>query len=210
MGLLVEDTRFWADVLNDLVIRQPPLGQPLSKIDAQGIQRVACTALTALVNDPDFPKDVVRAVELMNDTPTLHPNEPSFPAFYRTFIILEDKILEEAGVNSVAAHDIRREIYESVRGAYVCDTDRLEDKIRYLQKLACDPETVDPKKGLLASIVRGLKGVAVLAIDIGSGAVATGMLGVPAPVGVFVFGSVMSLSSSRGVTLIGQALSGHW
>lgn len=84
-------------------------------------------------------------------------------------MVLENKILTDAGVDSIASRDVEREIRALATQADAYSLDRLHDKIMFLQRLACDPNAADdPKKPLWQAVWRGLKGVGLIGIDAGT------------------------------------------
>ncbi len=207
MGLLL-DTKFWADALNRLADLQPGIGQPITKKNASRICEIACNTLSAVLADPQFSVDLANAIALAKNTPLVGAKTQNFSAFLTSFMILESKILEDAGVNTVASRDLAREVHAVAGSADKADLDRLEEKIVFLRKLACNADGADdPKKPFWVAAWRGVKGGALVGMDFGSIAGTAVVLG---PAGAAVAGTVSGFSIGYGAALVRDALKGYW
>ena len=207
MGILL-DKRFWAGTLNQLASLQPGLGRPISKKNAARIREIACNAFSALLADPQFSVDLAKAVNLAKSGPPIDAKTPNFLEFLKSFMLLENKILDDAGVDTVASRDLEREIYVIAGVADSTDLDRLKDKINFLQKLACDSNAAeDPKRPFWLAAWRGVKGAGLIGIDLGTVAGTAVTLG---PAGAAVSGTVAGTSIGFGAALVKDALKGRW
>jgi hypothetical protein len=207
MGILL-DNKYWADVVNRLDQLMPKLGETITKDSAMQIRAIACEALTKLIQDPDFQKDLAHAIELgMKATVVDDPTVPSFPKFLEEFMLHENKILGDSGVKTTAARDLQNEIYRIAmdRDQPKNRFDRLDAKIAFCAKLACDPTIPeDPKKpSLFAVALKAVKGVAVIGMDVGTAAAAAVTLG---PAGAAATGTVAGISASYGAAMVADAV----
>lgn len=208
MGKLT-DTEFWAGTLNEMAALAPPLGQAIEQRNAAKIREIACRALSALLDDPEFSQDLANAIAQAQAVPDLSTMEPSaFAAFLNRFMELENKLLKDAGVDTVASRDLEREIRTLGKTSFAENLDRLSDKIEFLRRLACSPDAVDdPKNPLWQVAWRGVKGVGVIGLDMGSAAGAAIVL---TPAGGAAAGVVAGISASYGAALINEAVRGRW
>jgi hypothetical protein len=56
------DAEFWTNAVNQLAPLTPSLGNPISAGDAAEIRQIACRTLTVLLDDPEYPKDLEKAI----------------------------------------------------------------------------------------------------------------------------------------------------
>jgi hypothetical protein len=208
MGVL-RDPPYWAAIVNRLIVLQPALGEPITDAAGNEIRRISCDALSTLLADQQFLPDLAAATDLARSANSILATEtPAFLAFVDSFMLLESKILADAGVNSIASRDLDRELRGIARTADPTRLDRLADKIAFLRKLACEPDgAADPKKPLWLAVWRGVKGVAVLGIDLGTIGGTAVLLG---PGGAAVAGGVIGTSITYGGGLVSDALKGRW
>lgn len=203
------DTEFWALTLNELAALAPPRGHAIEERNAARIREIACRALSTLLDDPEFPQDLANAIAQAEAVPDISGMEqPAFTAFLDTFMALENKLLKDAGVDTVASRDLEREIRTLGKTSFAESLDRLADKIEFLRRLACSPEIADdPKKPLWQVVWRGVKGVGLIGLDVGSAAGAAIVL---TPAGGAAAGVVAGISASYGAALIDNAVRGRW
>lgn len=208
MGLLRRPD-FWAGPLNEMAGLMPPLGQTVSPAVAEKVRQIACKTLGLVVDDPDFEKDVDDVVSLAKSAHDVTAGTvPAYSRFLDAFIVLEHKILTDAGVNTVAVRDLEREIRGVASNPDPMRLDRVKDKIRYCRRLACDREIADdPAKPLWQSAWRGCKGVGVLGVDIGSGVAAAVTMG---PAGAAAVAGVAALSCDYGLGILWSAMKQRW
>ncbi len=203
------DTEFWANSLNQIAPLTPALGNPINAGDAAKIRQIACRTLTLLLDDPEYPKDLANAVAQAKTATAIDATDtPQFVEFLDRFVLLESKILADARVDTVASRDLEREIRIVAKAPDARRLEQLADKIAFLQRLACDPDAVDdPKRPLWMTVWRGVKGVALIGIDVGSAAGATLVLG---PGGAAAIGTVAGISAGYGAAFVSDALKGRW
>src|SRR5262245_43920875 len=208
MGLLRRPD-YWAGPLNEMAQLMPPLGETVPPAVAVRVRQIACKTLGLVVDDPEFKKDVADAVGLAKSAfGVTVGNAPDYSRFLDAFMVLEHKILTDAGVNTVAVRDLDREIRGVASGLDPQRVDRVEDKIRYCRRLACDPGVADdPAKPLWQAAWRGCKGAGVLGIDIGSGVAATVTMG---PAGAAAVAGVAALSCDYGLGILMSAIKQRW
>jgi hypothetical protein len=211
MGILL-DNKYWADVVNRLDQLTPKLGETITKDAAKQIRSIACEALTKLTTDPDFQKDLAHAIDLgMKATVIDDPTIPGFPKFLEEFMLQENKILGDSNVKTTAARDLQSEIHRTAMNKDQPKNrfDRLDAKIAFCAKLACDPTIPeDPKKlSLFAVALKAVKGVAVIGMDVGTAAAAAITLG---PAGAAATGTVAGISAGYGAGMIVDAVKGRW
>lgn len=208
MGVLL-DTKFWARTLNEMAVLKPKLGEPISKQDAAKIHGFACSTLSTLTSDPEFSSDLQKALSLAPSQSLLDARkEPNYMEFLERFMMLERKILADAGVDSVASRDLESELREAAMGDGQYRPDQLEDMIRFLMKLACNPSAAeDPQKPLWVALWRGIKGAATVGIDAGAAAGGTVALG---PAGAAAAVTLAGASVGYGAVLVRDALRGRW
>src|SRR5439155_27197800 len=200
MGMLL-NTRFWADTLNQLATLQPALGQPINEKNGAQIRQIACTAFSTLLDDPQFPVDLAHAIDLAKSASRIDATKtPNFLAFLDSFMLLENKILADAGVNTVASRDLDRETRMIAKSADTKRLEQLQGKITFLKKLACDSDAAaDPKKPFWLAVWRGIKGVGLIGLDVGTAAGSAVVLG---PAGAAATGTVAGISAGYGAALV--------
>jgi hypothetical protein len=208
MGKLL-DTKFWADTLNELTSLNPPLGQPIKKADASRIKSIACKAFSAVVDDPMFHADITHAINLAKSAHVISaPKTKDFEKFLDDFMRLENKLLADAGVNSVASRALDQEIRRIAVSPDSTRFDRLEEKIVFCRELACDPKAAyDSKKPPWEVALRAVEGLGVIGVDAAAAGGAAVTLG---PFGVAAAGSVAAISGSYGAAIIADAIKGRW
>ncbi len=210
MGLLTE-VNYWRDALNQLSQFLPPIGQAVTQENAVSIRTLACTSLTNLINDAEFEADIAavisKATEASSAIDAVHL--ASFRDFLEMFMALEVKLLRDAGVNSAAANDLDLELRLIAKTPAKDRLERLADKVRYCASLACNaamPESPD-KIPLWKAALRGVQGVAVIGVDVGSSAGAACLLG---PAGAAAVGTLAGISAGYGAALVHEAIKGRW
>jgi hypothetical protein len=207
MGILL-DNKFWACTLNQLASLQPKLGRPISKENAAQIREIACNAFSTLLADPQFSVDLAKAVDFAKSFPPIDTKAPNFQEFLKSFMLLENKILDDAGVDTVASRDLEREIRTVAGFADTKDLDRLKDKIIFLQKLACNSNAAeDPERPFWVAAWRGVKGASLIGMDLGAVGGTAVTFG---PAGAAVSGTIVSTSIGFGAALVNDALKGRW
>src|SRR5215469_6608587 len=175
MGVLL-DRHFWGKALSELADLAPRIGEKISTADAAKIRKIACTALSQLLDDPEFQADLKQVIgKHGHHFATI--NERNYDEFLNAFMELEAKILADAGVSTVASRDLEREIRKVTRNPSYGHFERLEKKIEFLWFSACEPHAADDqKKPLWSAVWRGVKGVGLIGIDVGSAATAAVVL----------------------------------
>jgi hypothetical protein len=208
MGVL-SNSQYWAQNLNKMAGLVPPLGQAIPPKDAAEIRAIACSALSNLLADPEFRKDLAIATDLARSVDTMSASKASeFQPFLNRFMELESKILADAHIDTIASRDLEREIRGSASHPSPVPLDRLADMIAFCQSLACNAGAVDdPKRPLWEVAWRGTKGVGLLGIDIGSTIGSAVVLG---PGGAAAVGSVAAFSCGYGADILWDALKGRW
>lgn len=210
MGVL-KDGQYWTGVLNQISALNPPIGHDISPANAAAIRQLACAAFTKLLDDPDFEQDLGDAIAAARDAaPALNATRhPNFDHFVDLFMVLEAKILRDAGLKAKAVGELDRELRSALKEP---ESDRMEglaDKIRYCRKLACDPTIPedDKKTPLWKVAVQAAKGVGVIGADVGAAAGAAVTLG---PAGAAAVGTVAGISAGAGASMIQKAIKGRW
>ena len=208
MGKLF-DTKFWADTLNDVTSLKPPLGQPIKKADASRIKSIACKAFSTVLDDPMFHADIAHAISLAKSAHVINsPKTKDFEKFLDDFMRLENKLLADAGVNSVASRDLAQEIRRIAVSPDPSRFDQLEQKIVFCRKLACDPKAAyDPKKPIWQVALRAVEGLGLIGVDAGAAGGAAVILG---PFGVAAAETVAAISGGYGAAIIAGAIKGRW
>jgi hypothetical protein len=208
MGTLLNGD-FWADSLNQLAKLQPELGQHINGKNAARIRQIACRALSTLLDDQQFSTDLANALDLAKTANVIDAAETAnFGAFLDSFMLLENKILADAGVDTVASRDLEREIRKVAKSPDAARLEQLEAKITFCKKLACDSNAVDdPKKPLWVVVWRAVKGVGLIGVDAGAIAGAAVTLGLA---GGAAAGSVPAISTGYGFALLADAVKGRW
>jgi hypothetical protein len=204
MGKLLDAT-YWSKALDRLAEQKPKLGESISKGAAQTIRKIGCETLSGVLSDPDFSRDLDFAIKLAKTATIIDtPAVKGFEDFLSAFMLIENKIFQDAGVNTVASRDLQDEIK---RTAIVPDPGRLDavkDKIGFLHKLACNPEAVDnPKKPLWRAVWRGTLGLGLVAVD-GTSAFASAVT--IGPVGVIASWTAAAISSGYGFNLFSDGV----
>lgn len=203
------DTELWSGALNQLALLTPAPGTLINKRNADRIREISCDALSLLLADPEFPGDLEKAIAQAKTTHGIDGAEmPNFVYFLNKFMRLENKLLADAGVNTVASRDLEREIHTIATVPYTERLDQLREKITFVKRLACDPNAVDdPKRPLWRAVWRGVKGVGLIGLDVASAAGAAVILG---PGGSAAFGTVIGISTGYGAALVDDAVKGRW
>lgn len=203
------DAALWSDTLNQLALLTPAPGTLINKRNADRIREISCDALSLLLDDPEFPGDLEKAIAQAKTTHGIDGAEmPNFEDFLNKFMRLESKLLADAGVNTVASRDLEREIRTIATVPYIEHLGQLREKITFVKRLACDPNAVDdPKRPLWRAVWRGIKGVGLIGLDAGSTGGAAVILG---PAGAGVVGTVVGISVGLGTTLVHEAVKGRW
>lgn len=211
MGLL-RNAPYWSKVLNEMTELKPSLGQKMSPELAARIQKIACAALSALTRDKELSEDLEQARELTGDV-RYHPNVRGFEEFLQMFMLLESKILSDAGVNPVAANDLLLEVQMSARQKLDEKErfNRLDEKIGYCAKLACGgvetEASDDPRKSVWARVWRATAGVAQISADMGF---SIGALVFLSPIGAVAASSIIGISTGYGADLVSDAIRDKW
>lgn len=198
MGLLKEP-KFWGNLVNEFFNLEPVPVDKLKSQQAEKVLGLVCKALTKLLNDPDFKKDIEFA----------HKNGGSLDSldqFLRNSAKVEEDIFIKSGVNRKAA----KRMIDSLGQLEELDLDakvfkNLEGNIGLLCKIACNGYTElmdqEDRKKLIKDVVLGFIGVATMGADVAAIAASHG---VP-PIVNAAKGSI-----TIGAAAIAKALFGRW
>jgi hypothetical protein len=197
--------QFWAGALNEMIALQPGRGQAISRKNAARIREIGCLTLTILLNDPEFDSDLARARALVGQFSPINARAPNYAQFIDEFMRVENRILADEGVDTVASRHLEQEILGIAPRAVASNADDFKDRIVFLRKLACEGPA-DPARPLWKRVLRGVCGVGIAGIDASAVAVATPL----ATIAIASIGTAAVFSGGVGYNLLVDALKGRW
>lgn len=155
----------------------------MTRASAVSVTRIGCRALTDLVEDPDFRKDLAAVANIgwiwVNGTSssgqksaTNKSRLPEFTDFLEVFKRAEEQILLKSGVDMDATARIISEIDSVMAGVNQTDFERLPDKIAHMRSFVCsravDPEySAHPDLTLGKDIANAVMGIGIMGVDLG-------------------------------------------
>jgi hypothetical protein len=179
--------------------------------DALALLKAGCRALTDLVTDSEFKSDLAAAIQFAKAAEDKQDRAlPEFSGFLDDFIRAEMEVLLQSGVNMDSTVKILNEISDLARDATGAPERlyRLEEKIRFCAKLACDShKDLRQETPFWLDVRRAVTGVALIGIDL---AAVGGTTIVFPPGSAAVAGAVVGVSIGYGGEAVRNAIRRFW
>lgn len=205
MGLLLDD-HYWAKQINDLYTTMNQGGE---EAGLRGV-RLACDALSALVNDPDFANDIVL---IIRDVPLENlervKQSEHFQDFLDSVVAHEKRLFQKAGVREDAAEQALRDLRSCATEEDTSNSLRdLEGKIRHCRRLIC--ELGENRRERIWKAIAGIGTISIDAAAAGGAAAVVISSGGAGAAGAAAVGTLAGISAGKGADMIHSAIKDRW